>query len=407
MLHAQQKGVDRSKELKIRENIPIMNLIPILNDKIDRINLNDSEDKVIILDFFDTFCATCIATMPKLQKLQDQMKDKLKIVMVSWQDQATMKQFYRTNSFLKKNKVAMPTIYSDTILRKYFPHLGVPHVAWLYKGKVEAITHSDFVDETNVLLLFKNGQISLPRKNDFPQPDRKDKVESPSLRSLGDVKLTGFKDAVPVGGFIYELNSLSGMHKTSFYNKSVFAAYTAVLSKIRKPEFLLKPERIVWEVPDSADYKYMEESGKSQVWLAKHGICYERTDALTRTEKEQAMIVLDDLNRFLGLKVYWSTKLMPCLIIHSVGAKKQKIITQIDGENGIKGTGVLAFMLDYSGKYPPAVDAVNSKEVLKLGDYRNIKELNVQLAPYGIGVKEGVKELEVLVFEKVNGTIRD
>lgn len=399
VLQAQQKNIDRSKELRIGDMVPALNPMEVLNYEKDQVNLNDSKGKVILLDFFDTFCSVCITTMPKLQRLQDKMKDKLQVVTVTWQDKVTIAQFYQGNTFLKQNNVALPTIYADTILRKYFPHQAAPHVAWIYQGKVQAVTHSDFVEETNVDLLLKKGKIRLPRKNDFFEAGR-DLIALQGTKMLGAVSLTGFRDGVPAKSFTYQKDSLSGQHKTSFYNMPVFSAYSALWSKIRKPEFMIKGERIVWKVKDSAKYMYMGGSGKSNIWLAEHGICYERTDAIGRTQAEQAKIVVDDLNRFLGLRVYWTKKAMRCLVIGKVRTKERKSPMETKASQNVEGSGVLAFLLDYSGKYPPAVDEVNTKVMLTIGPDNSISALNAQLAPYGIKISEGVRALDVLVVEE-------
>lgn len=401
LLGAQQRtGSRENRTLHIGDKMPEVGGMQALRYSNDLVNLEEVGEKVVILDFFDTYCATCIAAMPKLQKLQDEMGNKLQIISVTWQDSATIGKFLRTNAYLQEHSVALPIIYGDTILRTLFPHKGVPHVSWLFKGDVKAITHADFINAENVNYLYNNERIDLPLKNDFEVSSNQNSLKEYDLK--GSVKLTGFRDGMPVSGYKYEPDSLTGLYYSSFVNMPIFGAYTAVWGKIRKPTFVLKPERIVWKVADSTKYKYAGDSGAGQVWLSKNAISYERSEHIMRTPQEQAEVVLQDLNSLLGLKVYWATKKLNCLVIRKVDAEvKQNTVNQQDSSRqSIEGTGVLAFLLDYSGKYPPVVDEVNGKENIVIGPYNTIAELNIMLIGYGVEIVEGNREMDVLIFEE-------
>lgn len=392
-----QKQIDRSQELKIGQVMPDMPVQPVLNYKQSNIDIKSFRDKVVILDFFDTFCTNCIAAMPKLQKLQNELGDKLQVILVTWQDQQTIEKFYQTNSFLKENKVKLPTIYSADLLRSYFPHTGVPHTAWLYHNKVQAITYSDFVNKETIETLYNNGTIELPLKSDFNEGLKEGRnVLEPVI---GSVKIAGYRDGVKPGGIQITFDSIANLQKTIFYNMDILGAYTAAWSKIKKPIFLMKDERIVWKVRDSSRYQYSKGTEGKNRWLLKNGITYERYDQIKRSESEQAQIILQDLNTFFGLDVYWTKKELPCLVI-----KKQKVdigsISLLEKEGGLEGTAVLAFMLDYQGKFPPIVDEVAAKMNIHLDDYASVEKVNQQLKVYGLVLTKEIRPLDVLVFEE-------
>lgn len=393
--YAQQKQVDLSKQVKVGESMPRLDPQQVLFYKQNHINLDDYRNKVLILDFFDTYCSSCIASLPKMQKLHNEMGDQLQIVMVTWQDKGTIEKFWSTNKFVQENKIHLPMIYSDTLLRQYFPHRVISHVVWSYHDRVQAITQSDFVTGDRITELYKGGNIKLPLKYDF---EDKGRLSLNVQNSKGSVSLTGFQEGRPATGYSYGLDSLTGMYKTSFYNMPIFGAYTAVWAKIKKPEFILKPERIMWEVKDSSRYKNFEPSGTGQIWLSQNGICYERHDRMLRAEKEQAEIVLADLNSMIGLKVFWSTRKMPTLIITGK-YKKSKNMASKKGSR-MEGTSVLAFGLDMTGLYPPVVDEVNSKKHLVIPDYQNLEELNRHLKSYGLRIVERLADVDVLVFQE-------
>lgn len=391
-----QNGVkiDRSLELHVGEELPDIPKLNVLNYPENQISLDRFSDKIIILDFFDTYCSNCIAAMPKLQRLQEQYGDKIQVILVTWQDQETIEKFFRTNEFLKENQVNLTAVYADTVLRKYFPHKGVPHTAWLYKGRVQVITFSDFVKVENINLLLSNGAIKLPIKSDFSDGLSRSPF---SVDEIGSVSLSGYRDAIESNGVVIQYDSILHKQKSSFYNIDVLGAYTSALSKIKKPEFLLKDERIVWNVRDSSLYKYPKEAETFDEWLLENGICYERYDQVLRPDSVQAQVILNDLNTFLGLHVYWAIREIPCLVLQRTKSAPDDLKVT---ESGLGGTSVLAFMIDYQDRFPPVYDEVNGKQKLDIKDYSTIEQINLQLKAYGLELKAGRRLMDVLVFEQ-------
>lgn len=393
--HAQNKHqTNFSQRLNVGDKIPQLDNSEVLFKSAKDIQLY-SNDKVVLLDFFDTFCTACIASLHKLQKLQDELKENLQIVMVTWQDKATIEKFWKSNAFIKENKIQLPVIYGDTLLRQFFPHTGVPHVAWLFRGHVQAVTFSEFINRDNILKLSKEGIISLPLKWDFNDATLIKDVEAKSL--LGEVKLTGFQDGRPTQSYSYSLDSTSGFYKTSIINQSIIAAYTTAYSEIFKPKFILRPERIELLVADSSKFDNFNSFVTSQVWLSQNGICYERLDKHPRNPIEQARLVLDDLDRFLNIKVYWAKKMRKVWAIKGTFHKSDKMVKG----NKISSTDFLAFGIDMQNKYPIVIDLVDVKESFILPSYKNLQELNEGLANYGLQIVEEQREIDVLVFEEV------
>ncbi|WP_400261324.1 TlpA family protein disulfide reductase [Sphingobacterium sp. SG20118] len=397
VIHAQSgKKGDLSKALKAGDTfVPPSKLHHIRHA--GKIDLKKLADKVVILDFFDTSCGTCIQSLPKLQKLQDKLKDKMEIVIVAWQDRATLEKFFDKNEFLKENKVNLPVIYSDLYLKEQFPHLTVPHVVLLYKGKVQAISGNKVVTEEHVLELFNKGKIDLPLKNDFGEGDLVGAAKG-SRQIRGVVTLSGYQNGVPFQSFIRQQDSLTGLQKTSFYNVSNYSAVLFTWAKIKKADYVPRPERLLLNVKDPNQYE--DTANVGDVWYAQHAISYERLDSIQRTDSAQARIVLQDLHSFLGIRSYKTMKYIECLILKPCPIKPYKGKVPLNGLI-FEGSSVFAVMTDMGRQFPPVLDLVKSKVVIKLGKYRNLEELNEQLATYGIVATIGMGEQEVLVIEEV------
>lgn len=389
------KKIDLSKALKIGDTfVPPSDIQQTRGT--GKLNWQELENKVIILDFFDTGCGTCIETMPKLQKLQEKLKSKLQIIAVGWQDKATLDKLFTTNKLLMENKVNLPVIYSDVYLKERFPHLGVPHVVFLYKGKVQAISSSKVITEEHILALYDKGQIELPLKDDFGKGNLLGKAKN-EMQSKGAVSLSGYQNGVPFESFRKITDSVTGMQKTSFYNVSIHSAAKFTLAKIKKGDYVPRPERLVLKVKDPN--RYEDTANVGDIWYAKNAISYERLDAIQRTDSAQAEILLQDLHDFLGIRIYKEMQNIECLILKPCPVKPYKGKVPLDGT--FEGSSVLAVMMDMNRIFPPVLDLVKSDTVIKLGSYSNIEELNEQLATYGIVAEIGMGEQEVLVIEEI------
>ncbi|NJI74053.1 redoxin family protein [Sphingobacterium kitahiroshimense] len=389
--------MDMSKVLKVGDTFVSPSSVQQMRGTGKVINFHKLVNKVVILDFFDTYCGTCIQAMPKLKKLQDKLKDKVQIISVSWQDGATLEKFFEKNEYLKENKVNLPVIYSDLYLKARFPHLTVPHVVFLYKGKVHAISSPDLISEEHILALYNTGQIDFPLKDDYGKGNLLGQTIS-EVQMKGAVSLSGYQDGVPFESFRRQQDSVTGLQKTSFYNSSIYSAVMFTWAKIKKASYVPRPERLLLKVKDPNHYEDIANDG--DIWYAEHAISYERLDKIQRTDSAQARLLLNDLHAFLGILTYKDVKNIKCLILKSCPVKPYTGKLPLDGMT-YNGSSVLAVMLDMGQQFPPVLDLVKSKVVLKLGKYNNLDELNEQLASYGIVAEIGMGEQEVLVIEEV------
>jgi len=393
--------VDFSKALKVGDTFIPPSSVQLMRGEVKKIDWKALENKVVILDFFDTFCGTCIQSMPELQEIQHKLKDKLQIFNVAWQDKATLDKFYATNAFLKENNVNLSVIYADKYLKQRFPHQSAPHVIFLFKGKVHAVTGNRLVTEENILKLYNTGTISLPLKDDFGKGDLAGQIDNDSQKTREGVWITGYQDGVPGESMRIKKDSISGLIKTSFYNVSICSAIQFTWAKIRSTpsKYIPRAERRILKVknPD----RYDDLSNVGDVWYTKNAISYERLDRMDRPDSARARIVLNDLHNFFGIRSYKTMKEIDCLIFKPCPVKPYTG-KMLEGAMVYSGTDVLATMTDLGEQFPPALDLVKSDQKITIGAYTNLLEFNEQLAAYGIEAVLGRGIQEVMVIEEVN-----
>jgi thiol-disulfide isomerase/thioredoxin len=118
----------------------------VVEDSTSTISLKDYHGKLIILDFWATWCTTCLQKMPALAALQTQFNNELKIILVN-----SIKSDTKEKVQAKLGKQILQSIINDSTLNQLFPHAYIPHYVWIdTKGRLIAYTNADFVNAKQI-----------------------------------------------------------------------------------------------------------------------------------------------------------------------------------------------------------------------------------------------------------------
>ncbi len=169
-----------SQTAEVGKKVPDYTFTKLLNTSKDSISLNNLKGKTVILEFWATWCGSCLPAMRKLDSLQSKFKDDLIVITVSSDDENRLKN-YIDNTHTKLI-IAYDTTHFDVFNYKY-----IPHTILIDKdGIVRAITSPDDLNKEVISNLINNNKVDLSFKNDFV-------VDTSSVRVLKSVKTRNYE----------------------------------------------------------------------------------------------------------------------------------------------------------------------------------------------------------------------
>lgn len=373
--------------------------------------------KPIILDFFATWCGSCIAALPSLDALQKRLGDSVQVFVVDYEPVATVK------SFLAKNHVAaqtsLPFICDDSVLSYLFPHKLIPHDVWIDRaGKVAAITSADELNYPNIRKLIAGIPLHLREKKDVMDFDRNRPLlqdgnggteENLLYRSL----LTHYLDGL-FSGAGNRFDADSTLHRIYYINLPLLSLYSAALGLSGTSN------RIVLDVSDSS--RFIRYSENLDDWDRQNGYCYEITVPAGTSRKKIRSLMLDDLNRCLGLYGHMEKRRINCfalvcgdtaLLKRGIGNSTAPYANLYERDTAVKvlrgkplsellravnyqvlGQPIHPVVLDETG-YTGPVDMS-----LPLKDVQDLPALRLALHSYGLDIVPVTRTLEMFVLSE-------
>ena len=152
------------KPLTIGDTVPDITITSVYNYPASTIHLSDLKGKLVILDFWATWCGGCVQSIPKLNTLQKKFPKKLFVLLLNNQggksraeQEKKIKAFFMNIKPKIKEALVLPAgLERIDTLDKLFPHTFIPHYVWIGpRGEVLAITSSDEITKQNICAVLK------------------------------------------------------------------------------------------------------------------------------------------------------------------------------------------------------------------------------------------------------------
>lgn len=312
-LHAQQPAL---KPLSFGDTVPDININNIINYKTSSAKLSEFKGKLLILDFMNTYCLSCIAALPRLDSLQHEYRDNLQIFIVSNENEAKVDKFLKTNPIARN--ISIPVISEDSTLNKLFPHRFVSHEAWINKGIVKAITGSEYVKGKNVLSILSGITPKWEIKKDvgdydFSEPLLTLNDNIRKYASNSNVYATVCTPHFKGVGVFYndEVDSNTGIHRIRAINYSIAALYMQALTDWRS----FTRSHVLLKSGDEHYFTYINKKEYYNVWSEKNTYCYEAAFPPLTPESVIRQKIKTDLDMYLQVKSSFEIRKTTCYVL--------------------------------------------------------------------------------------------
>jgi peroxiredoxin len=372
-----------SQIVKIGDAVPDYQFEKVLNYSKPSINLREAKGKILIIEFWGTWCGPCIPALEHLNELQKKFKEDIMVVGISDDTEE------RLNKFLSKRPVTVPLV-SDPMNKsaKFFKIPSVPMTFIVDKmGKIIAITHPDEITEAKVKDLIADKKVEL-QVNDgriFSDAD----PFGVDLKTIFSFIAKPMIDTIPgsalkVGKGIFEKRRLSTINMTTdFFIKKIFQkTNTSTLILTDKKQFEFKPE---------------------------NRFCY---DIIVPEEDKESFykIAQDEVSRRLKYKIYTEEKITEVFVLRKTSESNVLKPSQIKYKptysygkrtrlnvDGGEIKDLIEFLEQELKK--PIIDETGLKEKYDYTvDWASMDELMKELQNIGLTLEKTQRPIEMLVI---------
>lgn len=125
------------KELKIGDAAPEVSVKMVNDSEFGKtFTLAEFKDKVIVMEFWATWCPPCKKSIPHLSKLQEKYKDKVVVIGISGEEKAVVEKFYKAQKEMKYRVAIDNEDKTGGIYMTGFGVNGIPHAFIIREGKI-------------------------------------------------------------------------------------------------------------------------------------------------------------------------------------------------------------------------------------------------------------------------------
>lgn len=241
---------DENTIAELGKPVPNYEFINILNSEQNQISLNDLKGKLVILEFWATWCGPCIPAMKKLDSLQNDYGDKIEIITVSNESKERLEKFINSSNTSLR-------IVSDTTHSQNFKYKVIPHSIIIDKnGIVRAITSPENIDKKVIENLLVDNEIDIELKDDF-YIDPNLQVETIETIANSDyrIELKSY-DQEKRGGTRLLTDTEGNINGVEIWNSTIPRLYQTLFDVASPSRMIFKDSLSEKDYPYEKEYQY-------------------------------------------------------------------------------------------------------------------------------------------------------
>ncbi|MEO6733988.1 MAG: TlpA disulfide reductase family protein [Ferruginibacter sp.] len=285
------------------------------NYSVSTIQLSTFKGKLILLDFWSTWCSSCIEAFPKMQQLQNEFGNRLQVLLVNTyngDDIKKVKPFFEKYKVRTGAAITLPYSLQQASLANYFPHKFVPHYVWIdAAGKVIAITSQLEVTKENISAILDGKQVNMHTKNDDMNFDNQQPL---FVDGNGGTGIPMIYRSI-LTGYVEGLGTSSGTSRTTERKISRFYMLNTSLWMLLKKAYphISEYTSNMLVVQTNNPYLHLPDADNS-LDLYKYGLCYE-LNTPPSTFGELADYIQADIARAFRIKVNEEDRRKTCFVL--------------------------------------------------------------------------------------------
>ncbi len=414
---------DGLTQLKVGDTLPELKFSYRQNGQVKNLSTSELKNKLVILDFWNIWCSSCIALMPEMKNLMNEFPDDLQILLVTDNsDQQVRSQFAKidSRSAVKPSKSevlnTLPSVTGDRRFHLLFPHISVPHHVWIKNGKVLYITGGANATSKTVAGVLKGKDIRLSEKKDTAPFDLKAPLYlEGNGRLLPNLKYYAmiYKEAGEFQNrrFSEETDTAKQVYRFKCINFTLPELFRQATLKTYK-RTLFAPNRLVLKVKDSTAFFWPKDLSKAGEWRIQNLYCFDLAMPISNKELTPTEL-LDQISRLLPYSAKIETRLTDCLALTVTGENKTFVSMEIapDSINYQNGfyirNGTIADLISkgLSGLNEslstPIVNATEyeGKTTIHLSSRSDLPLIRKELQQYGLDLVARKISIEMLVIQ--------
>lgn len=261
---------------KVPDSFWQVNHTVLTNGKVTKQTLGAYKGRLLIIDFWATWCSPCVAMIPATEHLQKQFAGKVQFIAATYQTADVILSFLQRLEKQSRQNFSVPQLTDSKVLHSLFPHRYIPHYVWIDTyGIVKAITGPDEINSTNIEKALAKGLFPPATKIDEVLPVN---VNLPLLSQQNTSVNKDIQLACILSGYIAGLEGSQQLFAPDSLKRYRLLAQNQSLLNLFKKAYanygITNRQQIIIDIKEDEELINIKHEDP-KVWIAKHGYTFD------------------------------------------------------------------------------------------------------------------------------------